>query len=299
VRAPVRVTFDTNTYSVAARPQLGRIFSSIWPVSKDRLKSIRDRFCWWYLNWCIRRGRIIAGIPEATLKSEVLPNVERVSALLAVGTAAAATPPTIPETRRQIIEAAFDTGFAVLRSPRISWGALYPVPPEWWALDTVYSQSDRLDRESTFVRHFKNFPLEALKDYGEQLSNAHNLRASPAGIAAATGAAMNKITIERYLWREGLDAEESRPVLEASVKAFQSKLRNLLADWVDLDVVGVHYGYGFDILCSQDRGPSPTSIFSPSNRTVLETMFNVQIMNVVQLTNMCLRRFGLPLTTWR
>lgn len=52
----------------------------------DRLKSIRDRLCWWYLNWCIRKGRIVAGIPEATLKAEVLPNAARVSALLAVGT---------------------------------------------------------------------------------------------------------------------------------------------------------------------------------------------------------------------
>ena len=299
MRAPIRVTFDTNTYSVVARPQLGRIFSSVWPVSKDRIKSIRDRLCWWYLNWCIRRGRIIAGIPEATLKAEVLPNVQRVSALLAVGTTAAATPPTIPETRRQIIQAAFDAGFTVLRSPRISWGALYPVPPERWASDAVYSQSDRLDRESKFVRHFKNFPLEALKDYGEQLSNVHNLGASPPGIAAATGAAMNKITVERYLWREGLDAEETRPLLEASVKVFQNKLRHLLAEWVDFDVVAVHSAYGFNILCSQDRGPSPTSIFSPANRTVLETIFNVQIMNVLQLTRMCLRRFWLPLNTWR
>jgi hypothetical protein len=299
VPAPLRVTFDTNTYSVVARPQLGRTFRNVWPVSKDRLKSIGNRLCWWYLNWCIGRGRIIAGLPEATLKAEVLPNVQRVSALLAVGTAAAATPPTIPETRRQLIEAAFDTGFTVLRSPRISWGALYPVPQERWASDAIYSQSDRLDRESKFVRHFKNFPLEALKDYGEQLSNAHNLGASPAGIAAVTGAAMNKVTVERYLWREGLDAEETRPLVEASVKVFQAKLRNLLADWVDFDVVAVHYAYGFSILCSQDRGPSPTSIFSPANRTVLQTIFNVQIMNVLQLTRMCLRRFGLPLTRWR
>ena len=64
VRIPIRVTFDTNTYNRVGRPQLNRLFRNLWPPNRDRIKSARDRLCWWYLNWCTRRGRIIAAIPE-------------------------------------------------------------------------------------------------------------------------------------------------------------------------------------------------------------------------------------------
>jgi len=127
LREPIRTTFDTNTYSVVARPQVNRILINLWPLNRNRLNSIRDRLCWWYLNWCIRRGRIVAVIPEGVLKAEVLPIADRVSALLAIGTAEAANTPRIGQTRLEIIQAAFDAGFRVLRSPRIAWGALYPV----------------------------------------------------------------------------------------------------------------------------------------------------------------------------
>jgi hypothetical protein len=299
MRAALRVTFDTNTYSVVARPQIGRIFSKFWPLDKDRMVSMRNRACWWYLNWCIRRGRIIAAIPEASLKAEVLPNVQRVSALLAVGTAAAATPPTIAPTRLEIIQAAFDMGFLVLRSPRIAWGALYPVPPERWAPDAVHSQVDRQARESVFVRHFNNYALELIKDCGEQLSKAHGLAALPQNAQYALAASLNKITLDRYLWREGLAAEEAAPMVSATVSAFQKQLRNLLADWVDFEVVAVHYAYGFDILCSQDRGTNPNSIFGAPHQAALQDMFDVRVMNIIQLTRACLSRFGIPLSTWR
>jgi len=299
MRKTLRVTFDTNTYSAVGRPQIDRILSKLRPLDRVRLKSMRDRACWWYLNWCVRRGRIIAAIPEASLKTEVLPNVQRVSALLAVGTPAAATPPSIPPTRLEIIQAAFDAGFMVLRSPRISWGALYPVPPERWAPDTLHSQSERQTRESAFVRHFNNYPLELIKDYGEQLSKAHGLAALPQNSRYAAAATLNNITLDRYLWRDGLAAEETLPVVPASVSAFQRKLRNLLADWVDFDVVAVHYACGFDILCSQDRGTNPNSIFGATHQATLRSTFHVQVMNIIQLTKMCLFRFGFPLTAWR
>jgi hypothetical protein len=259
---------------------------------------MRDRACWWYLNWCVRRGRIIAVIPEPTLKAEVLFNTQRVSALLAVGTAAAATPPAIPPTGREIIEAAFDAGFLVLRSPRIAWGTLYSVPPERWAPDILYSVSERQQRESEFVRHFNNYPLELIKDYGEKLSSAHGLGALPQNAQYALAASLNKITIDRFLWRQGLAAQEASPVVAASVSAFQKQLRNLLADWVDFEVVGVHYAYGFDVLCSQDRGTNPNSIFGATHQADVRIKFGIRVMNITELTKECLSRFWFPLTTW-
>ena len=274
MRTPVKTTFDTNTYSVVARPQVKRLVVNLWPLNRNRLKSIRDRLCWWYLNWCIRRGRIVAAIPEGVLKAEVVPIAERVSALLAVGTAAAANAPRIGQTRLEIIRAAFDTGFRVLRSPRIAWGALFPVPEERWAPDEIFTQAERLDRESVFIRHFNNYPLEAIKDYGEQLSKAHGLATSAKAAQYGWIAAQSKTSLDRILWREGLAAEEASPAVELSVPAFQTKLRALMADWVDFDVAAVHYAYGYNILCSQDRGRNLTSIFSATHAGALQSNVN-------------------------
>jgi hypothetical protein len=298
VRSPIRVTFDSNTYSVVGRPQLSRLSRNVWPPSKQRLKSMRNRLCWWYLNWCIRRGRIIAGIPEGALKAEVLRNNDRLTALLAVGTPAAAALPEIAPTRQQIIAAAFATGFVVLRSPRISWGTLVAIPEGRRAPDTVHTQADRLNRESAFVRHFGNDPFEALKDYVERLSAAHEL-ATPAKRAEIGWiAAGHNVTVDRLLWREALAAEASVPIVEPSVEAFQKRLRTLLADWVDFDVAAAHYAYGYDILCSDDRGTNLTSIFSPNHAATLRTNFGVTVLNVLGLTSLCLRTFWFPICKW-
>jgi hypothetical protein len=135
-------------------------------------------------------------------------------------------------------------------------------------------------------------------DYGEKLSKVHGLGALPQNARYALPASLNKITIDRFLWRQGLAAEETAPVVTASVSAFQKELRNLLADWVDFEVVGVHYAYGFDVLCSQDRGTNPNSIFGATRQADVRNKFSVRVMNITELTKECLSRFWFPLTTW-
>ena len=87
-------------------------------------------------------------------------------------------------------------------------------------------------------------------------------------------------------------------MVAASVKDFQKTLRSLLADWVDFDAAAVHYAYGFDVLCSQDRGANANSIFGATHQTALQGTFDIRVMNIVQLTRACLFRFGVPLSTW-
>lgn len=92
-----------------------------------------------------------------------------------------------------------------MHGPRIGYGAQPKFSPGDWAADTRYSISERQNRMSTFVRHFEEYPLRALQDLGEQLSVSHNLGASNHKYSHA--AALGQVSLDRYLWREGIHAE--------------------------------------------------------------------------------------------
>ena len=65
MRTPIAVTFDTNTYSTIADPKISRLLEKWWPLNRDRWESKKRRLAWWYIQRCIHKGRIRAGIPEA------------------------------------------------------------------------------------------------------------------------------------------------------------------------------------------------------------------------------------------
>jgi hypothetical protein len=83
-------------------------------------------------------------------------------------------------------------------------GASAAVQSDQWAADDSIEIQERQDRFSKFIRHFAEFPLEALKALGESLSAAHGLAAMNPGKTQA--AAMNKVSLDRFLWREGTRA---------------------------------------------------------------------------------------------
>lgn len=293
------VTFDTNVYSVVAKPNVSRAFPKFVSIKKSSWAAGWRRINWWYLNHCIRKGRLVAAIPEPALKAEALRGADRVSYLANLGTSRASALPEIPETRRNIIEAAFRTGFCVLRSPRLAYGAAYPVPDECWAEDSRHSQGERQNRDSMFVRHFKNYPLEVIRDLGERLAAAHGLAQKPENAQFAQAAVRNRISLDRYLWREGLVEEENAPTAHATKKEYQDKLRALLADWADFDIAAVHYAYGFEILCTEDKGkPSSNSIFGVTYAPTISNTFDVTVMNATELAGYCWRQFGFPLRPW-
>jgi hypothetical protein len=168
---------------------------------------------------------------------------------MAVGTSAAANPPPIPESRRQLIHEAFKIGFRVLHGGRIAYGALLNVQAEQWAADNDIQL--RLDRFSEFIRHFSDFSFEALKSLGERLSALHGLAALHPFKAQA--AAMNKISLDRLLWREGIAAEKQKPLMHPSVENFEKVMRDRLADWADFDMAAAHYAYEYDFLCTEEQ----------------------------------------------
>jgi hypothetical protein len=295
---PIRVTFDTGPYSSATRPALSKIITTGWPLTPDRLLSKKRRVAWWYIKWCIRRGRIRAAIPEAAFAAEVLPNEDRISLLLAVGTPKAASPPLIPEGRRALIHEAFRLGFRALHGARIAYGDLVGVQANQWAQDDDFPIAERQERFSKFIRHFRDYPKEALKDMGEKLSVAHGLASRNS--LKAHAAAMNNVSLDRFLWREGITAEELTPRQHPSVKAFRDVMRHLFADWADFDMVAAHYAYGFDLMCAEDTGkPRSDSIFGAPYAADLSDKFGIKTISLVGLAALCWQCFGFPLQTWR
>jgi hypothetical protein len=295
---PIRVTFDTRPYGSVTRPQLSKIITTGWPPTPDRLLSKKRRVAWWYIKWCIRRGRIRAAIPEAAFAAEVLPNVDRISLLLAVGTPKAASPPLIPEGRRALIQEAFRLGFRALHGARIAYGDLVGVQASQWAQDDNFPIAERLERRSKFIRYFRDYPKEALKDRGEKLSVAHGLASRNSHRAQA--AAMNNVSIDRFLWRDGIAAEELMPRQHRSVEAFRDLMRHLFADWADFDMVAAHYAYGFDLMCTEDKGnPRSDSIFGVPYAAELSNKFGVKTISLMGLAALCWRSFKFPLQTWR
>lgn len=294
---PIRVSFDTNAYSPVTRPQLIKIVTTgWWPLTRDRLLSKMRRIAWWYIRWCIRRGRIQAAIPEAAFAAEVIPNVDRIGFLLAIGTPRAANLPPIPDGRRRLIQEAFSSGFRVLHGGRIGYGEIVNVPSSQWAPDDDIKE--RQKRFSDFIRHFGEFPLEALKSLGEKLSIAHGLAAlNP---FKAQPASMAKVSLDRFLWREGIGAEKEHPLQHSSAAAFESVIRDRLADWADFDMVAAHYAYGYDWLCTEDTGnPRSDSIFAPAYVADVNGQFGVKTISLMGLAVLCWRLFLFPIRTWR
>lgn len=296
MKAPIAVTFDTNTYSTIADPKIGRLLEKWWPYNKDRWKSKKRRVCWWYIQRCIRKGRINAAIPEAAFAAESLRNTDRVDLLLSIGTST--QPPSIPPTRQEVISAALETGFRIMHGSRIGYGAQPKFAPGDWAADTPYSDSERQNRMSAFVRHFGEYPLRALQDLGEQLSASHNLGASNQTYLQA--AKLAQVSLDRYIWREGIYAEAKSPRNHTTPEAFLRRLRKLMADWADFDIAATHYAYGYDLLCTEDKGKLVSnSIFGAQHAGDVSGKFNVRSITALELAGLCWKRFRFPLRTWQ
>lgn len=292
---PIAITFDTNTYSTVAEPKISRLLEKWWPLDRDRLYSKRRRIACWYIHWCIRKGRIQAGIPGAALAAESLRNADRVDLLLSVGSTA--PPPSVPATRKAIITAALLTGFRVMRTPRIGYGPVPVLSFADWATDARYSAAQRQGRMSAFIRHFGEYPFRALQDFGERLSSAHGLAATSQQLVQA--AALKGVSLDRFLWREGIGAEAANPRIHASEANFLSTLRKLMADWADFDIAATHYAYGYDLLCTEDQGRlSSNSIFGPQHAADVQGLFDLRAITIIDLAALCWKRFRFPLRKW-
>jgi hypothetical protein len=75
------------------------------------------------------------------------------------------------------------------------------------------------------------------------------------------------------LWITGLGRTQSK-----------NKLSKAVREWADGDVVAAHYGFGLDLLCSEDCRRK--SVFQPSNRKWLSEDFGVRFVTLAELAEM-------------
>jgi hypothetical protein len=173
-------------------------------------------------------------------------------------------------------------GFRCLHAPRIAYGEIIKVERDQWASDDLHDAGTRQQRQSDFLRHFQDFSYQALKSFGIQLLTLHSLTPLPSN------------------WRNGLVAEEQTPRMFASKEFFLADVRNKLADWADFDMAAAHYAYGYDLLCTEDKGkPRSNSIFSPTYAPDMKNRFHVEVVDLMELAKRCWRQFGLPIRKWR
>lgn len=115
----------------------------------------------------------------------------------------------------------------------------------------------------------------------------------------ANAAALNNITLDRYLWREGIGAEANSPKVFPTQKAFLAALRKLMADWADFDIAAAHYSYGYELLCTEDQGKLVSnSIFGAQHAADVQGVFALQSINVMDLAALCWKPFWFPLRRW-
>jgi hypothetical protein len=73
----------------------------------------------------------------------------------------------------------------------------------------------------------------------------------------------------------------------------------MFADWADFDMVTAHFGYCYDLLCTQDQGKARTnSIFGSQYASDLADKFQVTLIAVGDLAAKCWAEVGLPLRKW-
>ena len=61
----------------------------------------------------------------------------------------------------------------------------------------------------------------------------------------------------------------------------RAEIASAVAEWADGDTVAAHFGYGNDVLCTQDRGNSTrNSVFNAVNRGWLERQYGISFMSV-------------------
>lgn len=159
-----------------------------------------------------------------------------------------------------------------------------------------YPIEERQARASKLIRHFNDHAFESFRDFGEMLSIAHGLVAKNPW--AQQPASMNKISVDRYLWRHGLNAEDNNPIRHPSKKAFLDAVRNKLSDWADFDVAAAHHSYGYDYLCTDDQDRQPSNIFGAQHANDVVNLFGVRTIRLMELGKECWKRFKFPILKW-
>lgn len=265
----MKVTLDTNVFGPVSSPELYSDSPQLNALQKIR-KEIENK-------------NITPFLSEASLSLEGLAHADRIDVFIRVW-ATQEYPialPQLPKTRIKVIENTLDLGFKFLRVPRVSIGSLYHVGDNDWARDELYDKEARINRYLDFASQYPKIGPKPLKDLGAELVAIHSLSTNDLdNISSLT----LWPTAEELMWKQGILAEFDNSVKFDSQKKFTKHVREILAEWSDLDIIASHYSYGNDVLCTLDtaKGAGTTGILHPTQTKEQRLPRIMEFLSLVQ-----------------
>lgn len=259
----MRVTLDTNVLGPLASP-------ADYPnhPAASELATIRRH---------VQSHTITATVSEGSLALEALDRHVRIDVFFrewATRTRGIARPEPSP-VRAAIFERAFELEISVLHVPRLALGSFVIVPDASWAPDTTFTMQERHSRSCSFMRAFSAKGPEMLNALGAELLRLHAHDSSEVMQFPCWPLP------EELLWLKGIVAEYDNPLKFASPERLSRHIRDLVAEWTDVDILASHFGYGNDIFCTLDEASSTGTggILHPSHRASLETQYGISVLS--------------------
>ena len=246
----LKVTLDTNVCSGVYAPD--QYFKT--PFSKA-FKALRQ---------AIAEKRISVFISEGSLALEALPANERINVLFQKKASSKPSPDPRTVAKYQWF---FDQDVKVLHVPRLGLISLIEVPE----INFVRSSHKTICRHEKLVSFFGDYGFSELKKLGELLANSHGIPPSA-----------------QPRWVYGIVAEYDAPLEFNNQAALTRRVRDLIAEWCDLDIVASCYAYEIPYLCSCDeaRSAGSSSVFHCSKRNILKNKFGVRVISPSDLVRL-------------
>jgi hypothetical protein len=252
----MRITFDTNVFQPAVRP--------------DRSQSDPDHAAFAKIKKALMDGTVRGFIPETIADLEAVKKIDRKSYFSAAKPSVTATAEGLPDGRialrmtvgpskgshpginkfhEESFKEAIALGLRFMHCPRIGLPRPDQLDPSWFA--TENSDELRGKRQEAFFDAVRAIEAKGVgRAIVENIGNKH---------AKASGRDMT--------WYQGL-ALAPTSLDKAIVKG--------IAEWADGDAVAAHIGYGNDVFCTRDVGKTAgRSILDATHQAWLQADFGV------------------------
>lgn len=260
----VTVTFDTNTLDRAVRP--------------ETLSQGRQQPEYFKIQQALRSGLIAGFFSETIVTLEGVQNADRVDVF---GGTLLVQRPAGPSIEQQTVElvlearqphrkpmhslsldrvkAALQIGMRAMHMPRIGALAINDPDQKFFAPDDPSKWQSRIDRTHAL---------------------AHEIEARGAGIAHVL------VVAEKLAARDGATGEIwFKSLLRAKDQHEKDEVNRAIAEWADGDAVAAHYGYEFDLFCTEDMAANAgsTSVMSQVNRAWLGAQYKIKFVTLAEL----------------
>jgi hypothetical protein len=225
----------------------------------------------------IESGALSANAAESTFGLEALDRHARIDQYFRAW-ASRSTSKALPapeQIRSSILTKALALGIRVMHVPRIALATFVGVPDYAWAVDELYSPDARQTRTFTVMDTYSSSGPAALKKLGASLAILHQLDTSSVPLLPGFPAP------EEFFWLQGIVAEYDSPRQFASPEKVSRAIRELIAEWCDVDAIAATYGYGIQYFCTADRASNSGSvaILHPSNASGLRSSLSIEIVS--------------------